>query len=73
MNLYFQRSSGDEVLVTSAATEDNVFIKIKEFILELNPNYETPYIRSWETKRGIMYDVGSHTEFFLLEGGNPID
>lgn len=73
MNLIFIHSDGSESLITKTATEDNVLTKIKEFVAELNPNYKIYYIRTLENKRGTMYDVGSHTEFFLLEGGNPID
>lgn len=73
MNLIFQHSDGRETIISKTATEENAFIKIKEFVAELNPNYEIYYIRTWETKRGTMFDIGSHTEFFLLEGGNPID
>lgn len=32
----------------------------------LNPNFKIYYTRSWDTTKGRMYDVGSHTEFFLM-------
>lgn len=73
MRLIFQHSDGRETIASYKATEDNVLTKIREFITDLNPKYKIPYFRSWKTKRGIQYDVGSHTEFFLLEGGNPVD
>lgn len=73
MNLIFQHSDGRETIVSKTATEEKVYTKIKEFVAELNPDYKIPYVREWETKRGIKYDVGSHTEFFLLEGGCPVD
>lgn len=73
MNLIFLHSDGRETIVSNTATEENVITKIKEFVTKINPNFEIYYIRSWKTKRGIKYDVGSHTEFFLLEGGNPVD
>lgn len=68
MNLIFQHSDGRETIVSKTATEENVYTKIKEFVAELNTNYKIPYIREWQELQGIMYDVGSHTEFFLLEG-----
>lgn len=73
MRLIFQHSNGRETIVCNDATEDNVLTKINEFVAKLNPNYKVYYIREWQVKRGIKYDVGSHTEFFLLEGGNPVD
>lgn len=73
MNLIFLHSNGRETVVSETATEENVYTKIKEFVTDLNPKYKIPYFRSWATKRGVQYDIGSHTEFFLLEGGNSID
>ena len=65
-NLYFIRSNGERILVESKIKEDNTIKFIKKFVKEKNPNFEIYYIRSWETEEGIMYDVSSHTEFFLL-------
>lgn len=64
-NLYFIRSNGEYLLLESKIEEKNTIKFIKKFIKEKNPNFEIYYIRSWETDEGIMYDVGSHTEFFL--------
>lgn len=65
-NLYFIRSNGERILVEPKIKEDNTIKFIKKFVKEKNPNFEIYYIRSWKTEEGIMYDVGSHTEFFLL-------
>lgn len=65
-NLYFIRSNGEKLLVKSKIKEDNTIKFIKKFVKEKNPNFEIYYIRSWVTEEGIMYDVGSHTEFFLF-------
>ena len=65
-NLYFIRSNGEHLLVEPKIAECDVVKFIKKFIKEKNPKFKTYYIRSWETEDGIMYDVGSHTEFFIL-------
>ena len=65
-NLYFIRSNGERILVEPKTKEDNTIKFIKKFVKEKNPNFEIYYIRSWKTEEGITYDVGSHTEFFLL-------
>ena len=62
-NLYFINSRGEYRLLKENITEADVFITIAEFLKE--HNYKSYYIRTWGTDGGVMYDVGSHTEFFL--------
>lgn len=64
-NLYFIRSNGEQLLIEFKVEEKDTIKFIKKFIKEKNPDFEIYYIRSWETKEGTMFDVGSHTEFFL--------
>ena len=69
MNLYFLSSNGEKRLVASNINaEDNVYTLIENYVKELNPDFKIYYIRSWGNvdKDGITYDVGSHSEFFLL-------
>lgn len=66
-NLYFQDSLGNERLVKADPREDEVGSAIIEYVHTLNPNYKIYYTRSWMTDTGdTIYDVGSHTEFFIL-------
>lgn len=65
-NLYFIRSNGEKRLIHENIDPEKVISYIKEYTYSLNPNFKIYYIRSWETEEGTMYDVGSHTEFFLL-------
>ena len=71
----FERSSGE--IIPIGAFEDKAesvkdfagdipcFHMIRDYILELNPNYTIHYIRSFmEDESTLTIDVGSHTEFF---------
>jgi hypothetical protein len=66
--LYFLDSQGNKRKVKENIAEASVMAEITSYVKELNPKYEIYYVRTWETEKGITYDVGSHTEFFLLEG-----
>ena len=65
-NLYFIRSNGEKRLVRENIDPETAMGYINEYIAILNPNFKVYYIRTWETEEGTMYDVGSHTEFFLV-------
>lgn len=65
-SLYFKNSNGVETLVKDCiTTDDEVFTLIKDFIYSKNPNYKIYYVRSWG-ENPVVYDVGSHSEFFYL-------
>lgn len=65
-NLYFIRSNGEKRLVRENIDPETAMGYINEYIATINPNFKIYYIRTWETEEGTMYDVGSHTEFFLV-------
>ena len=65
-NLYFIRSNGEKRLVRENIDPETAMGYINEYTHSLNPNYKIYYIRTWESEEGTMYDVGSHTEFFLV-------
>lgn len=67
-NLYFIRSNGEKRLVRENIDPKVAIGYINEYIAQLNPNYKVYYIRTWysEDHKGTMYDVGSHSEFFLV-------
>lgn len=66
MKLYFINSDDEKILVNDTVEEKYVTKYIKDFVKEKNPKFDICYFRSWETEEGMMYDVGSHVEFFLL-------
>jgi hypothetical protein len=47
---------------------------ILRFIADINPDYKIYYTRRWTDDSGnLWFDVGSHTEFFILKGDIPED
>ena len=68
MQLYFIRSNGEKVLVKENIDPEKAIGYINEYTHSLNPNCKIYYIRTWysEDYGGTMYDIGSHTEFFVL-------
>ena len=65
-NLYFLSSYGEKRLVRENIDPETAIGYINEYIATLNPNFKVYYVRTWESEKGTMYDVGSHTEFFLV-------
>lgn len=67
-NLYFIRSNGEKRLVRENIDPEKAIGYINEYTHSLNPNYKIYYVRTWYSKdhKGTMYDVGSHSEFFLV-------
>ena len=66
MKLLFQNSQGKERVVAEINNQDDALIEIKKFCEERD--FKIPYYRVWGSldDDGIKYDVGSHTEFFIL-------
>lgn len=62
-HLYFIDSRGNYREIASDVSEANAFKSINKFLDD--HNFKSFYRRSWMTDEGVMYDVGSHTEFFL--------
>lgn len=65
-NIYFMDRFGDYRLLERNVTKDEVMKIINKFLEE--HEFKSYYTRTWETDRGTMYDVGSHSEFFLWGG-----
>ena len=66
MKLYFQNSRGVERLIAEPSNREEVVKEINKFLND--HNYKSYYTRVWEDDDRLVFDVGSHTEFFILEG-----
>ena len=66
MNLIFLRSNGTIKNVCKNPNEWSIPNLINQFVQMLNPKYKIYYYRSWNQNGNIWYDIGSHTEFFIL-------
>lgn len=69
MKVLFENSRGEYREIANVQTKKEVNQSIFQFLQE--HNFKSYYTRNWvhETKDGVwhvMYDVGSHTEFFCV-------
>lgn len=64
MKLCFQNSSGEECVIANVASTAEACNKIKEFSYERD--YHIPYVRVCKHDDIYVFDIGSHTEQFLL-------
>lgn len=66
MYLYFQHANGKYSLVSDVATDKNVYKLISADVYKRNPKFKIYYYRKWNIPGGVCFDVGSHTEYYLL-------
>lgn len=66
MKLFFQNSKGKERLIAEPSNREEVNEEIDKFLDD--HNFKSYYTRVWEENRRLIFDVGPHTEFFILEG-----
>lgn len=66
MHLYFQHRDETVTLVASNITEDKASKLIYEDVARRNPKFKIYYLRRWQVKDHIIFDCGSHTEFYIL-------
>ena len=66
MKLYFQNSRGVERLIAEPLNKQEVNKEINKFLDD--HNFKSYYTRVGEEDGRLIFDVGSHTEFFILEG-----
>ena len=66
MFLYFENSYGNKKLINnSIENKEDALNYIYKWLHENHPNFIVHYVRSWGIEP-VTFDVGSHTEFFLL-------
>ena len=68
MKLFFQNSRGEERVIAEPSNRGEVNKEINKFLDD--HNFKSYYTRVCEADGRLVFDVGSPTEFFLLEGMN---
>ena len=68
MKLFFQNSIQQERLIAEPNNKEEVINVINEFLDD--HNFKSYYTRVWEEEGRLVFDVGSYSEFFFLEGMN---
>ena len=68
VKLIFQNSIGEEIVIAEPSNREEVNKEINKFLDD--HNFKSYYTRVWEENGRLIFDVGSHTEFFVLEGMN---
>ncbi len=66
MKLYFLNSRNKERLIAEPLSREECFGEIHKFLDE--HNFKSRYQRVWEEEGRIWVDVGSWSEFFIIEG-----
>lgn len=66
MKLIFQNSRSEERVIAEPTNKEEVSKEINKFLDE--HNFKSYYTRVWDENDRLKFDVGSHTEFFYLEG-----
>lgn len=64
IKLLFLNGKNKERLITNPNTKQEVVDEINKFLNERN--LKNFYTRVWEENNKLNFDVGFHTEFFLL-------
>lgn len=66
MNVYFRDSHGKKrLLMSDVYTTEQAWKVMKKFMDD--HNFTSYYTRTWFADGYTWYDVGSHTEFFLVD------
>lgn len=68
MKLFFQNRYGKERLIAEPSNREEVNREINKFLND--HNFKSYYTRVWEENNRLIFDVGSWSELFVLEGMN---
>lgn len=70
--LYFENSNGYRRKIGNPSSIDEASLIISDFLK--NHNYKSYYTRMWTNDNDeVYYDVGSHSEFFVLVAERKIN
>lgn len=65
-NVYFENRFDERIFIGEAKSEEEIYQLIKSDIsVRAQPSFQWYYTRSWTRDGEKIYDVGSHTEFYI--------
>lgn len=65
-NVYFENHFDERIFIGEAKSEEEIYQLIKSDIsVRAQPSFQWYYTRSWTRDGEKIYDVGSHTEFYI--------
>ena len=65
-NVYFENRFDERIFIGEAKNEEEIYQLIKSDIsVRAQPSFQWYYTRSWTRDGEKIYDVGSHTEFYI--------
>ena len=67
MTLYFEHSNGRRSLVAENVTPETAHEYIHADVKSRNPTFRIYYMLTPQHGDETVYDVGSHTEFYILK------
>ena len=70
--VYFENRFEERIFLAEVENEEMIYQTIKQDIsTRAQPNFQWHYTRSWTCDNGEkIYDVGSHTEFFICHNAD---
>lgn len=77
--VYFRNSAHEEREIGSVNLEDNHQNRVEKAVFKMmkkfcdDRNFRIFYYRFWNRDGETWFDVGSHTEFFLVRPAIPLD
>ena len=66
MKLLFQNSRGEERVIAEPSNREEINKEINKFLDD--HNFKSYYTRVWEENGRLIFDVGSWSEVFILDG-----
>lgn len=66
MKLFFKNSRGEEKVIAEPSNREEVNKEINKFLYD--HNFKSYYTRVWEVDGRLIFDVGSWSEVFILDG-----
>lgn len=65
--LYFRKDCEDKEIPSDIETLQDAFNEIYSYLDIINYKYHKGYIRFWRNDSDLIFDFGSHVDFFIIK------